>query len=104
MGYLDPPPAGQVPVEVELLLQLQGLVPGVGLPPTLSIWICAREEERRVEESGNLNVLLFFLNTPKTINCGAAEAGADNNDLKKKKKGICKRKQQGAINEFVIGI
>ncbi|TNN88127.1 hypothetical protein EYF80_001708 [Liparis tanakae] len=28
MSDLDPPPAGQVPVEVELLLQLQGLVPG----------------------------------------------------------------------------
>jgi len=29
---LDPPPPGQVPVEVKLLLQLQRLVPGVRLP------------------------------------------------------------------------
>lgn len=44
MCYLDPPPAGQVPVEVELFLQLQGLIPGVGLPPPLSSWICGRED------------------------------------------------------------
>ena len=31
MRHLDPPPAGQVMVRVELLLQLQGLVTGVGL-------------------------------------------------------------------------
>lgn len=29
MRDLDPPSAGQVPVKVELFLQLQGLVPGV---------------------------------------------------------------------------
>jgi len=29
---LNPPPPGQVPVEVELLLQLQRLVPGIRLP------------------------------------------------------------------------
>ena len=38
MGDLDPPPAGQVPVEVELLLQLQGLVPGVRSPGPLPLW------------------------------------------------------------------
>ncbi len=32
MGDLYPPPSSQVAVEVELLLQLQGLVPGVGRP------------------------------------------------------------------------
>lgn len=31
MGYLDPASAGQVAVKVELLLQLQSLVAGVGL-------------------------------------------------------------------------
>lgn len=35
MGYLDPPPARQVPVEMELLLQLQGLVPCVCRPGSL---------------------------------------------------------------------
>ena len=44
MRYLDPPPAGQVPVEVELLLQLQGLVPGVGLTAPFSGWICGEED------------------------------------------------------------
>jgi len=36
VGDLDPPPAGQVAIEVELLLQLQGLVPGVRLPSALA--------------------------------------------------------------------
>lgn len=36
MGYLDPPPACQVPVEMELLFQLQGLVPCVCRPGSLS--------------------------------------------------------------------
>lgn len=36
MGYLDPPPACQVPVEMELLFQLQGLVPRVCRPGSLS--------------------------------------------------------------------
>lgn len=36
MGYLDPPPARQVAVEMELLLQLQGLVPCVCRPGSLS--------------------------------------------------------------------
>lgn len=35
MGYLDPPPARQVPVEMELLLQLQGLVACVCSPGSL---------------------------------------------------------------------
>ena len=35
MGNLDPPPSGQVAVEVEFLLQLQRLVPSVRLPCTL---------------------------------------------------------------------
>ena len=34
MGNLDPSPAREIPVEVELLLQLQGLITGVGLPPS----------------------------------------------------------------------
>ena len=33
MRDLDPPPPREVPVEVELLLELQSLVAGVGLPP-----------------------------------------------------------------------
>lgn len=37
MGYLDPPPARQVPVEMELLLQLQGLVPRVCRPGSLPL-------------------------------------------------------------------
>ena len=45
MGYLDPPPAGQVAVEVELLLQLQGLVPGIGLSPTLTTWVCGKQDK-----------------------------------------------------------
>lgn len=51
MGYLDPPPAGQVPVEVKLLLQLQGLVPGVCSPGSLAFWSCQilyTERERGV--------------------------------------------------------
>jgi len=35
VGNLDPPPSGQVAVEVEFLLQFQCLVPGVRLPCTL---------------------------------------------------------------------
>ena len=35
MGNLDPPPSGQVAVEVEFLLQFQRLVPRVRLPCTL---------------------------------------------------------------------
>ena len=34
MGNLDPSPACEVPVKVELLLQLQGLITGIGLPPS----------------------------------------------------------------------
>ena len=56
MGYLDPPPAGQVPVEVKLLLQLQGLIPGVGLPSTLPIWICGGPEKGLLEEFVNLKM------------------------------------------------
>lgn len=37
MGYLDPPPARQVPVEMEFLLQLQGLVPCVCSPGSLPL-------------------------------------------------------------------
>lgn len=37
MGDLDPPPARQVPVEMELLLQLQGLVPCVCSPGSLPL-------------------------------------------------------------------
>lgn len=37
MGYLDPPPARQVAVEMELLLQLQGLVPCVCSPGSLPL-------------------------------------------------------------------
>ena len=37
MGNLDPPPSGQVAVEVEFLLQLQRLVPRVGLTPSLPL-------------------------------------------------------------------
>jgi hypothetical protein len=36
--YLDPPPPGQVPVEMELLLQLQRLVTGVRLPTAFPFW------------------------------------------------------------------
>ncbi len=37
VGDLDAPPASQVAVEVELLLELQGLVPGVRLPATFPL-------------------------------------------------------------------
>lgn len=37
MGYLDPPPARQVAVEMELLLQFQGLVACVGSPGSLTL-------------------------------------------------------------------
>ena len=41
VGYLNASPPGEVAVEVELLLQLQGLVPGVGgaLPLRLTVLI-----------------------------------------------------------------
>ena len=38
MGDLDPPSARQVPVEVKLFLQLQGLVPGVRSSRPLPFW------------------------------------------------------------------
>ena len=37
MRDLDPAPAREVPVEVELLFQFQSLVAGVGLTPSLSV-------------------------------------------------------------------
>ena len=37
MGNLDPPPSGQVAVEVEFLLQFQRLVPRVRLTPSLPL-------------------------------------------------------------------
>ena len=37
MGDLYPPPPSQIAIEVEFLLQLQGLVAGVGLAPSLPI-------------------------------------------------------------------
>ena len=37
MRDLYPPPAREIAVEVELLLQLQRLVAGVGLPPSLPL-------------------------------------------------------------------
>jgi len=39
VGDLDPPPSGQVAVEVEFLLQLQRLVSSVGCPLTFSFAI-----------------------------------------------------------------
>ena len=42
VGDLDPSPAGQVSVEVELLLELQGLVAGVRLAATLAL--CKKEK------------------------------------------------------------
>lgn len=51
MGYLDPPPARQVPVEMELLLQLQGLVPCVCSPGSLPLrsgkFLLKRENEMK---------------------------------------------------------
>ena len=38
--HLHAPRPAQVAAEVELLLQLQGLVPGVGLPAPLSVCVC----------------------------------------------------------------
>ena len=57
---LDPPPTCQVAVEVELLLQLQGLVAGVGRPlsfrlPVLidSIWKRGERENQNKSLSGS---------------------------------------------------
>ena len=44
--HFDPSPAGEVVVGVELLLQLQGLVPGVSLPAPPSQPVGPREEMR----------------------------------------------------------
>lgn len=41
MGYLDAPSPRQIAVIVEFFLQLQGLVPGVGLASPLSVCPCA---------------------------------------------------------------
>lgn len=38
MGHLNPPLAGQIRVEEELLLQFEGLVAAVGLSPVPSAW------------------------------------------------------------------
>lgn len=38
MGDLYPSPPSQITIEVEFLLQLQSLVAGVGLAPSLPIW------------------------------------------------------------------
>lgn len=40
MGDLDASPPRQVPVVVEFLLQLQGLIPGVGLAAAFSVGAC----------------------------------------------------------------
>ena len=61
MGDLDPPPAGQIPVEVELLLQLQGLVPGVGLTAPLSGWICGGEDAPVLYHLQKVFCFFFFL-------------------------------------------
>ncbi|GFU43279.1 hypothetical protein NPIL_11951 [Nephila pilipes] len=37
MSDFDPPPARQVPVEMEFLLQFEGLVPGIGRPLSLCL-------------------------------------------------------------------
>lgn len=37
MGYLDSPPASEIPIEVELLFELESLVAGVRLPSALSL-------------------------------------------------------------------
>ena len=44
VGYLYPPPSGKVPIEVKLFLQLQRLIPGVGLPSAFAVRVCC---ERR---------------------------------------------------------
>ena len=44
--HLDPPPPRQVVIRVELLLQLQGLVPRVRLPPPPAEAARSREEMR----------------------------------------------------------
>jgi len=45
VGNLDPPPSGQVAVEVEFLLQLQRLVPRIRLTPSLPLfWLWALEK------------------------------------------------------------
>jgi len=44
---LDPATSGQVPVEVELLLQLQCLVARVGRPRSLRVVVGARRRRRR---------------------------------------------------------
>ena len=40
VGDLDPPPPGQVPVKMKLLLQLQDLLPGVSCPGPLGLGPC----------------------------------------------------------------
>ena len=49
VGNFDPPPSGQVAVEVEFLLQLQRLVPGVRLTPSLPLWNSNRSNHGKME-------------------------------------------------------
>lgn len=71
MGYLDPPPARQVPVEMELLLQLQGLVPCVCSPGSLPLrsgkFLFKRENEMKgscfkTKKSAGLTCVISFAN------------------------------------------
>lgn len=40
VGNLDPPPPGQIPVKMKLLLELQDLLPGVSCPGPLGLGSC----------------------------------------------------------------
>ena len=48
VSYLYPPPPGQVPIEVELFLQLQRLVAGIRLSSSPSICTCPSDVKTHV--------------------------------------------------------
>ena len=54
VGDLDPSSPGQVPVEVELLLQLQGLVARVGGPLPLRLSVGVHSTCKRGESGGRV--------------------------------------------------
>lgn len=78
MRDLDPPPAGQVPVEMELLLKLQGLIPGVGLPSPLPGWICGREDALALQKF--IKKIYFFVSLVKKL-YNAQIKGVENKSL-----------------------